>query len=197
VNWSRLLLGVVGLAAFLLGALVVVSPSTAGLVPVGGVVEALGGPWVFAAVFAVLALVPLVTVMVARGLRGIDESTPPDPEDVYGVPAPGAAFDEFVEGRGSVRERLFGDRHARLRERLRETALATLMRTEGMSRSEARTAIEQGTWTDDPVAAAFLSDRQTPGARARLLAVVRGESSFQHGARRTAAAIADDGGVNR
>lgn len=194
---SRLLLGVAGVGIFLLGALVVFSPSTADAIPVGGLVESLGGPWVFAAAFGVLALIPLVTVVVARGVQGLDESTPPDPEDVYAVPAPGASFDEFVDGRGSVRERLFGDRHSRLRERLRQTVLATLMRTEGMSRDEARTAIAQGTWTDDPAAAAFLSDRQTPGTRARLLAVVRGESGFQHGARRTAIAIAEDGGVNR
>lgn len=194
---SRTLLVLVGGAVFALGALILLSPGLASAVPVGGLVEALGGPWVFVASFGVLGLVVVITVLLARGIQGIDESTPPDPERVYRVPSPGQSFDEFVGTGVSIRERLFGDRHEQIRQRVRQTALSTLMRTEGMSRQEAKTAIRKGTWTDDSVAASFLSRRQTPGTGERIAAALGSESSFQRGARRAAQAIARHEGESR
>lgn len=187
---SRALLGLVGGAVFLLGVAITLSPSTADAVPLDGAVEALGGPYVFVAAFAVAAVVVLLAVLLARAIEGIDESTPPDPEEVYRVPSPGQGFDEFVDGGVNLRARLFGDRHERVRDRLYRTAVATLVRAEGMSRAEARESLERGTWTDDEAAAAFFADRRTSRARGRLAAVVRGGSTFQHGARRAAEAIA-------
>lgn len=187
---SRLLLGVVGAGVFLFGVAIVVEPSTAAALPVDAAVELLGGPYVFVAAFGVVAFTVVVGVMLARAIDGLDESTPPDPEDVYRVPQPGHRFDAFVDGGGSVGRRLFGSRHEAVSRRVQQAAIATLIRTEGLSRSEAETAIEQGTWTDDSVAAAFLSERRRPSLGQRLVAAVRGESAFQQGARRAALAVA-------
>lgn len=186
---SRTLLGGAGLVAVAVGALVVVAPSSAELLPVDGIVEALGEPWLFVAAFGVAGLVVLVAVMLARAVGGLDESTPPDPEDVYRVPSAGHRFDQFVDGDADLRDHLFGDHHEQVRRRIRDTVLATLMRTGGLSREEARAAVENGTWTDDSVAAAFLSERQRPTFRERLAAAVKGDSSVQQGARRAAEAV--------
>jgi hypothetical protein len=193
---SRLFLGLVGAAVFLLGVAIVVAPSTAGVLPVDAAVELFGGPYVFVAAFGVAAFVVVLAVMLARAIDGLDESTPPDPEDVYRVPQPGHRFDTFVEGGGSVGRRVFGSRHEGVRQRIQQTAIATLVRAEGLTRSEAETAVSRGTWTDDEVAAAFLAKRRTPSATERLVAAIRGQSAFQQGARRAALEIArvEEGG---
>lgn len=187
---SRLALGLVGTAVFVLGLAIVATPSTASALPVDPVVELLGGPYVFVALFGVVAFAVVLGVMLARAIAGLDESTPPDPEDIYQVPQPGHRFDRFVEGGGSVGRRVFGSRHEGVRRRIQQTALATLVRAEGLTRSEAETAIARGTWTDDPVAAAFLSERRTPSVTERLVSAIRGQSTFQQGARRAALEIA-------
>lgn len=187
---TRTLLGFLGIVAFVLGTYTVFNPAFAAAIPVQGVAEAIGGPWVFVASFGVLAVAVVVAVLLARGIEGIDESRPPDPEDVYRVPHPGQEFDDFVADGVGVRERLFGDRHQRTRQRVTAAALTTLERTQGLSRDEARDAVARGTWTDDAVAASFLSSRRTPGLSDRLVAVFRGESAFQYGARRAAEAVA-------
>lgn len=189
MNRWRKAFAVVGVAVFLLGLLIVLSPSLGAAIPLEGLVSFLGGPYVFVAAIGVVSFVIAAGVVIARSVEGIDESTPPDPEDVYAVPRPGHRFDEFVDGEGSLRVRLFGDRHERARARLHRTALATLMRVAGLSHEEAREAIARGSWTDDQVAAAFLSDHRTPSVGQRLVAAVRGESTFQHGARRAAEAV--------
>lgn len=187
---SRFALGVIGIAVFLFGVGTVLAPSTAGALPVDAVIELLGSPYVFVAAFGVVAFVVVVGVMLARAIGGLDESSPPDPEDIYSVPRPGHQFDEFVDGGGSLGRRLFGSRHEDVRQRVEQTALTTLVRAGGLSRNEAETALARGTWTDDPVAAAFLSERQRPSLGQRLVAAVRGESPVQQGARRAALAIA-------
>lgn len=194
---TRVLLGAVGVVAFLLGAMTVLAPGVAAIIPVDGLVAALGGPWVFVATFGVVAVAVVVAVLLARGVEGIDESTPPDPEEVYEVPHPGAGLDAFLEGGVGLRERIFGNRHERVRNRLGTAALTTLQRT-GLSRDEARQALASGTWTDDDAAAAFLATGRVPSTRERLVAAVRGESAFQYGARRAADEIARlEGGDGR
>lgn len=190
MNRWRKLFAVLGAGVFVVGLLTVVSPSLAGAIPIDGLVAFLGGPYVLLAALGVVAFVVAVSVMVARSIEGIDESTPPDPEDVYRVPHPGHRFDEFVDGGVRLRLHLFGDRPERARMRLQQTAVATLMRTDGLNRSEAREAIATGAWTDDELAASFLSGRRAPDAGERLVAALRGESAFQHGARRAAEALA-------
>lgn len=184
------ILGAVGLLGAALAALVVVDPEAVGDLGVAGIAEALGGPWVLVAVFGAVALVFLFVLQGARAVGGLDEATPPDPEGVHEVPHPGHGFDEFLAGGVSLRERLFGDRRERVRDRIREAALATLTRS-GMSREAAQEAIETGAWTDDPTAAAFLATDRTSGPGSRVGAFLRGESAFGHGARRAVDEIAE------
>ncbi|MFB6171111.1 MAG: hypothetical protein ABEJ23_01155 [Haloarculaceae archaeon] len=183
MNWRRrLLVGV--------GVLTVAASLVAGRLPVGAATSALGGSYLLVAAIGAGMLVVVALALVARGIGGIDQTTPPDPEGVADVPTPGTGFDEFVDGRVSLRERFTGDRHEQVRTRLTDAAVTTLMRTEGLSRDGAAERVERGTWTDDRAASAFLAEGTGPGLAARLAAALRGQSTFQHGARRAAVAIA-------
>lgn len=193
----RLLLGVAGIVAFVFGYVAVTVPGVASVVPVGpGAADADLG-YVLVAVLGLLAVLLVVLVLGARAVFGIDQADPPAPETPQRVPRPGESFDEFVSGDAGIRDRLVGDRYREVERRLRRTAVETVMREEGVTRDEARRAVERGTWTDDEEAAGFLASSWTPPLSTRLLAAVRGRSAFQRGARRTAEAIARQGGGDR
>lgn len=197
MNRLRGLLAAVGVVGVAVGLATFAAPGIADAVPVQAVVEVLGGPWVLAALFGAAALVVVLAVILMRGVGGIDQATPPAPEDVYEVPHPGNTFDEFLDGL-DVGQRLSGERHRDVRERLRKAACATLMRVEDLDKEEAVRRVDDGAWTDDDVAASFLATRETPGLGGRLVATLRGETRYRRGARRAALAVAAyDGGGRR
>lgn len=190
MNRLRGLLAGLGVLATAVGFAMFVAPGLAAAIPIDGAVTVLGGSWVLAAVFGVAAVLVVLAVISMRAVGGIDQTTPPDPEDVYEVPHPGESFDRFLEGL-RIDERLSGDRHDDVRERLRDTACLTLMRVEDLDKQVARERVEAGDWTDDQVAASFLASGETPGLAGRILASVRGETGFRRGARRAALAVAN------
>lgn len=185
--WS--LLVVAGLAVFGLALALAFVPELGSAVPVDAAVALLGSDYMVVAVLGALAAVALAALLVRRAATSVEQATPPAPEEVQAAPHLGAEFDDWLAGL-DLRARLTGDRHERVRERLRETAVHTVMRAEGCSREEARRRVESGEWTDDPTAAAFLGreSRLPLGTRAR--AALRGDSGFQYGARETVDAIA-------
>lgn len=189
----RWLLGALGVAAFAVAVGVVVSPTMADAVPLEGVVEALGNDYFLVAAFGALALALTLVAIAIRAVRGLDQATPPDPEDVQTAPRLGESFDDLVENGFGLRARLFGDEADRARDRVRSTAVTVHMRAANCSRSAAERAVENGTWTDDRAAAAFLGgvDGPSPGLSGRARAALRGESWFQYGLRRSATAIVD------
>ncbi|WP_137288381.1 DUF58 domain-containing protein [Natronorubrum halophilum] len=128
-----------------------------------------------------------------RGYNTRSRTDTPDPERRSGVPAPGrslsAAADEFRE---PMTDYVANGR--RLTIALKSAAVAVLTRFEGDSTDQASRRLEDGTWTDDPIAAAFLSDSlETPtrSLRTRLASVVSGdgETAFQSNVRHTVRAI--------
>lgn len=189
---ARWVLATVGLAVLGLGAAVVVLPDGATLVPVEPLVETAGNDYFVLAAFGVVMVAATLFALGIRAVAGLDQTTPPDPEEVRSAPRPGSTFDERVRGTPPVRALVFGDRRDELRERLRDRAVTLEMRRDGLSRSEARRRVERGEWTDDREAAAFLAADGRgpgPGASARVRAALRGEPWFQRGARRTARVI--------
>lgn len=206
----RLPLMVLGGLAFALGVLTIVAPAVADAIPIEAVVALLGNDYILVAALAGAAVLVVLTVLVARGVTGINQTTPPDPEEVHSVPRFGEAFDEVIS-RGGLRALLTTERHRQVRTRLREAAIATVMRETNCTRAEARERVERGTWTDDPEAAAFLAEAKegnlesgsgpgpgpgpatgpgsATGVAARVRAAIGGETPFQRGARRTAAEI--------
>jgi hypothetical protein len=81
------------------------------------------------------------------------ETTAADP----GQPVDGA-LDRIADGSDAFA----GEARARVRERIRETAVRACAQKHGVSRDEATDVVARGEWTSDPVAAAFLGDERAP-----------------------------------
>jgi len=111
--------------------------------------------YVVLAVFGLLAVVPALLLVAAQRVRGVSEATPPAVEGVLTASYPGASFDHA--GGGRLR-RFRSTRSATdRRRRLREAAVRATMRAEGCSRTDAERRVDEGTWTNDSVAASSLS----------------------------------------
>lgn len=180
-----------GIAAFL-----------AAVAVLGGVIVFDVGRWLAFPVAVVSLLVAVNALARRRGAR--DRGETPDPERRSPVPVPGSDLSATVtEFRSGYERRLTPS--TRIREGLTDAAVAVLTRFRGLSESEARERVEEGSWTDDPHAAAFLSSElEAPrrSLRERLTGGLASETRFREGIRRTAAAVAavgyggtDEGGV--
>lgn len=118
------------------------------------------------------------------------ETVVDDVELRYEATVPGTETDEMIAdatdlSRGSVAYR------RELRERLREVTAETLRRNAGYGETGAETAVADGDWTPDPVAAWFLAEGSDDAPfSVRIRGVVGSESGFAFAARRTTAAIA-------
>jgi len=152
----------VGAVAVLVGLLVSFQQELAALLP---------GSWAFVLLVALIAGVQAVSAAFSRRNTPLREEETGDPERRYEAPTPG---DELHETLRFARNRSrAGDRpRDRLRERVADVAVAAIADAEGCSTAEARERIRTGDWTDDPIAAWFLSEEVglAPSVRARLLA---------------------------
>lgn len=182
-----------GLAVAAVTLLVATRPGLGGAVPVDDAVAALGGDLVFVALFGALAVAFLLIALAWRGVRGLNQAAPPDPESVQSVPLFGRDFDDEIDGSVGLRTRLFSDRPDALRERLRAAAIEAETASRGCSRASARERVLDGTWTDDRTAAAFLSDDAgpRPSITDRARAALHGKAWFQRGARRAAERVVE------
>jgi len=112
----------------------------------------------------------------------------PDTEQAVELPTPGDEFDRRIEGLTGLRYR--ANQRNRLREAVLEVAVTTLRRRLDYTDGEARAALREGTWTDDPFAAAFLSGRSLDvGRLARARELLGRGTPFQHRARRAVAEL--------
>jgi len=149
----RLVLVGVGMAALGLAAGAFGGP---GHIPVSALVELAGADyWLVAAVAAVGAVVSLGAVVSGRE-RHLAQSETPEPERPTEVPAPGDRFEQTVGSWWFPLPIVGATAREEVRERLRLVAIETVARTGDMPRSEARAAVTDGTWTDDPAASAYL-----------------------------------------
>ena len=78
---------------------------------------------------------------------------------------------------------------ADVRRRLVEGTVRALTTNRGLATERAREAVRTGTWTDDPVAAAFLADDLPQPPRERRRAAVDPGAAYARRVRRTLAAI--------
>lgn len=150
------------------------------------------------AVIGLLALGQAVRVAWTRGHATVRRTETGDPELPTAVESPGedvaAALDRFD---GSTHASAVGNRR---RKSLRRVAVDALVCYENCSAATARERIDRGTWTEDPHAAAFLSDDDdddvpSVSLRTRLRTSFTGESSYRRGTRRTVEAIGDVVGI--
>jgi hypothetical protein len=143
-------------------------------------------------VVAVVALLGGAGVVRARLRADETDIDLPTPESTITHPTPGAGFDDelarVLAPGGRMQEA--SERRA-VRDRLDELAVAVLMR-EGDSEHVARERLAEGTWTDDPYAAAFFAEARASDVplEERLRTAFSSEPSSRRRARHAADALA-------
>lgn len=175
----------VGAALFGVALLVLLVPAVGSIVPVAAVVAALGNDYLLVAALAALVLVATLAVLGLRWVTGVSEATTPTVETAASG-APGRDVDETLDSLPPVR---VTPAQRRLHRRLRSAAIGVVAEATQRSRGDARARVEDGTWTDDAEAAAFVADEelQPPPVAQRLGARLRREHWFR---RRVAATVA-------
>lgn len=192
---KRELLTGLGLTVALAGFLMIVDPNLA---------RALATSRGMLILIATLAAFQGYRVVRDRKRTALEVAETGDPETEQDLPVPGDDFDDLI---GQV-QRLhspFGgtrsprhDRNSfvryrrRLKRRLEDAAVATITRKHGCTEETARAAIEDGSWTDDPFAAAFFTGRlEGIGWSDRVRLRFSGQGRFERRATHAARAIAD------
>jgi hypothetical protein len=162
---ARRWLGYAGVVAVALGGVLVVADGIDA--PDGSLAAIVLG---FAAVVAALLLAA------DRQFGERDGAAPPDTEPGYRVPGPGDTYDPAS---GDASKRLAFKR------RLSRRVVATLVEDHGCERADAERRVDEGTWTDDPAAAALLDegDLDLP-LSVRVRWRLRGVDPYERSARR-------------
>ncbi|EMA41732.1 DUF58 domain-containing protein [Halobiforma nitratireducens] len=143
-------------------------------------------------------LVSIVGVRTLSRRRGVrSQFDTPETERTIEVPVPGESLSETVSSFRRV-DSGYRTRGRRLGDGLQDAVVAVLTRFEGDDPETATKRLEDGDWTDDPVAAAFLSEQLEPPERSLRSRVGRVfdrgyETEFQRGVRHVVAAIASIG----
>jgi hypothetical protein len=145
-----------------------------------------------------VGVVALFYALLPLGLqRGSHRRQAPskNPEEVPAGSVPGDDVDRLFAGaEGSSVHHV--DRRNELRRRLEESAVRAIRKRDDCSLAAAQEAIEEGTWTDDPIAASYFADpmsdvtNRLPMGR-RLRFHLSGGSPEVRAARRVADEIAD------
>jgi hypothetical protein len=150
--------GIIGAIAVLIGLLFIVQREFA---------AALSLEWTLVLLIAAMAGIQALRFVQDRRHTTLEATETGDPERRYEAPTPGDDADETL-GLASGWSRRGRRSRAQLRERVAEAATAVIVDTTGCSRTEAIQRIRRGEWTDDPIAAWFLSDSVELGRRERL-----------------------------
>ena len=180
----RTLLRAGGVLAFGLGALGLVAPGALGLDFDEIVVSAIGG----------LALLYAYHVVQRRRRTDLQWAGTGDPELPIETAAPGEEFDDVLSAFTDI-SNVF-TRH-RLKDGLRAAAIAVLTRYGSLPEPEARDRLDEGTWTGDRVAAAFLGGEDAPESplTSRLRHRMSGRRTYERAVEQTVDAIAAIAGL--
>jgi hypothetical protein len=166
-------LAVVGVAAVAVGLLAALNRGIASAIsPTSAVVTLIG----------VLGVVQGVRYANARRDRRRLLTDPGEPERRAPAAVPGSDLDERIARVVSPAPGGYRDRRD-LRDRVREVAVDAVARDRNCSREAAAAVVDDGTWTDDPAAAAFFDTRSRYPIRIRLSAGIRGRSNYWYGLR--------------
>lgn len=167
---NRAVLAALGAIAATVGLATVVSPSLAAVLAIPELpVTVVGG---IAGVFGLV-------VGLRRRASVVRGGEPPPVESVTEHPVPGAAFDAGVRGAGGLGVDAARSRRER-REHLAAVAVDVITTVEGCSDAEAEARLADGSWTDDPIAAAcFADERPELGLRGAFAQYLDGRSRYE------------------
>lgn len=156
-----------------------------------GLASGITPEWALVVLVGALAVLQGLRFAQSRRRTELRETETADPERRYDAPTPG----DDVESSLAIAKRWSRAGRAKrqkLRERLTNAAVRAVMDESGCTATEARQRIQRGTWTDDRVAAAFLSPDVTLPTRSRARLLVRSRSPFSqygHSFARTVAVV--------
>ena len=169
---------VAGIAAVVLGFVAVLDRGVAGLFDLD---------YVFVTLVGILAGALGIYFLNLRREDPRELTAFDDPERRYRATVPG----DDLDGRIAVLalESRFRSPRQRIRDRLREAAVGALVAYAGYDRAAAVEAVEDGSWTDDPVAAGFLAENGSYPRRLRIRAFFGRVELSDVGARRCVEAI--------
>lgn len=145
--------------------------------------------WALIVLVAIAAGVQSVRFVQQRRKTPLQATATPDPEERYAAPTPGDDIDITLARTGGW---AFRDKRSRgqLRDRVHEAAVVAIVDASGCDRGKAAQRIKHGEWTDDRVAAWFLSESVTLTSRERLrLALDSPGSRFATGFGRAVQAV--------
>lgn len=144
----------------------------------GAAVPGLSFGYLFVTLVGALALLQGARYADDRRHTPVRTAETGDPEVRQRLPTPGDEFDaDAFPDTGGVRY----NTRRRLRERLRDAAVETLVVRGECPPDAAKERVAAGTWTDDPVAADFLGDDASRLALRRRVGLwVRRESAFAY-----------------
>lgn len=150
---------------------------------------ALSLEWALVLLVAVVAGIQSLRFVQQRRNTPLRATETPDPEQRYTAPTPGDDAETSLTTASGWSRR---GRRAKssLRKRVGDAAIDAIVDVTGCREAEAVRRIETGEWTEDPVAAWFLSDTVTLSTEQRLrLWILSPASQFQTGFSRTVAAV--------
>ncbi|MDZ5812033.1 hypothetical protein U4E84_11840 [Halorubrum sp. AD140] len=124
-----------------------------------------------------------------RRTRDRQAADPGEPERREPAHVPGADIDEQIEQTAAATVGGYGTKRD-LRGRVRDVAVASVARERNCSVEEAERLVDDGEWTDDATAAAFLSRDASYPIRVRLRTTLSGRSRYGVGLRASLDAIA-------
>lgn len=127
-----------------------------------------------------------------RKTSAYTEVDPPSPEFRIPTPTPGQELETVLE-RFINRSQLQFE--SKTIHGLREAAVQTLITFGGVSNSAARTAVSNGTWTENSRAASFLGDADEQSLSDRLGTILAAPASFRSSVSQTIFAIADQASI--
>lgn len=173
-------------SGLIFAACLIVGASYAGLTPLK-ILRWPGDDTLLVVGFVTITILVGVVVLNLNFIVPTSRPTLPEPETTPPIPQAGTEFDRIIETRFLASALSSEDRH-RIRKRLKHIALQTIQRTEGVSHQQGEELINQGEWTENATAAAFLGKTAFPRS-VRLCNRVSDRLVFQHGIRQTARAI--------
>jgi len=187
-QWRQLLVGTVGLVVGLLAFV------TTGWDPVGIVSMATAATennYLLVMVLGALA-VGLGAFVVVDSRDSVRISHPPAVERPTPAPTPGADFDTDVDRWRTILPIVGRPARRRAKQRLHEAAVRVVALENDWPDSKAAAAVQEGSWTDDPVARRFLATNGVPNdVDSALRALDNRETPLRYRSRRTLAAIVD------